>query len=122
MKDIIYILTIIALGVLLTMSVLKPNFFSWASGNSSSQLDKENERYQHEIDSLTKVIEKNNILVEESKKISQTFNDSIAVLNLKIIETDKKIASIKKDYNEKIKSISNFSSNDIERFITDRYK
>ena len=122
MKDLIYILIIIALGALLAMSVLKPDFFSWVPGSISSQLDKENAMHEHKIDSLSKVIERNNELVEESKKISQTFNDSIAVLNLKIVETDKKIASIKKDYNEKIKSISNFSSNDIERFITDRYK
>lgn len=122
MKDIIYVLTIIALCGLLILSVFKPDYFSWASGISNSKLDQENKQYQHEIDSLSKVISNNATLIQESIKRSESFNDSIIALNVKIAEADKKIATIKKDYNEKIKSINNFSSNDIERFITDRYK
>jgi septal ring factor EnvC (AmiA/AmiB activator) len=78
--------------------------------------------YQHTIDSLQKVMVNNEQLLTESRVRVAMLNDSINILATRIDSSQNKLATIKKEYNEKIKSIRDFSSNDIERFITDRYK
>ena len=51
-----------------------------------------------------------------------SLKDSLVVLNTQIDNNETKIKDLKKKYNEKVNSISSYSSNQLEDFLTDRYK
>ena len=51
-----------------------------------------------------------------------SLKDSLVVLNTQIDNNEIKIKDLKKKYNEKVNSISSYSSNQLEDFLTDRYK
>ena len=51
-----------------------------------------------------------------------SLKDSLVALNTQIDKNETKIKDLKKKYNEKVNSISSYSSNQLEDFLTDRYK
>ena len=51
-----------------------------------------------------------------------SLKDSLVALNTQIDNNESKIKDLKKKYNEKVNSISSYSSNQLEDFLTDRYK
>lgn len=74
------------------------------------------------IDSLRGII---NGLEANQLKYDATIaslKDSLVVLNTQIDKNETKIKDLKKKYNEKVNSISSYSSNQLEDFLTDRYK
>lgn len=48
--------------------------------------------------------------------------DSLVVLNSQIAVNENKIKDIRKKYNEKVNGVSNYSSNQLEEFLSGRYK
>lgn len=117
---------IIAAGVLIVLAaggyyLYKSNFLKCLF-TEDPMSDTSIKEYEQRIDSLQKVMINNEHLLTESRNRVALLNDSISALATRIDSSQKKLATIKKEYNEKIKSIRDFSSNDIERFITDRYK
>jgi len=74
------------------------------------------------LDSLRNVIkdlESNQAIYDSS--ISR-LQDSVAVLNTQLVINEGKIKDIRKKYNEKVNGVSNYSSNQLEEFLSGRYK
>lgn len=118
----------IAIGALIVLGLAAGGYYLYKSNflkclfSEDPMDDTRIKEYQHTIDSLQKVMLNNEQLLTDSRNRVAALNDSIGILSTRIDSSQKKLATIKKEYNEKIKSIRDFSSNDIERFITDRYK
>jgi len=90
--------------------------------NSKKSQDSIIEQNELKIDSLRKVI--SNLELNQFKYDSTILflNDSLIILNNKVVLNENKIKDLRKKYNEKIKNISNFSSAELEEFLTNRYK
>lgn len=74
------------------------------------------------LDSLRNVIkdlESNQAVYDSSIARLQ---DSLLVLNSKLVVNEGKIKDIRKKYNEKVNGVSDYSSNQLEEFLSGRYK
>lgn len=74
------------------------------------------------LDSLRNVIkdlESNQAIYDSSIARLQ---DSLVVLNSKLVVNEGKIKDIRKKYNEKVNGVSDYSSNQLEEFLSGRYK
>jgi len=98
----------------------------WQVGcNSKPQVPKEpktNAAYNKTVDSLKSLIA-DQVAVQQSydMKIS-ALNDSIYMLNAIIAQNKLTINQIKARRNEKVTAVSKFSSDDITKFLSNRYK
>lgn len=80
------------------------------------------EQNSHKIDSLrTAIINLENNQNKHNLVISN-LRDSMLLINNQLNKNELKIQKLRKDYNEKINSISNYSSTQLEEFFTNRYK
>jgi TolA-binding protein len=112
---------LIVIAVLLIIGLV-----TWQIGcNSKPQVPKEpksTDAYNKTVDSLKSLIA-DQVAVQQSydMQISQ-LNDSIVVLNEVIRKNELSLTKIKARKNEKIAAVSKYSSLDITKFLSDRYK
>jgi TolA-binding protein len=112
---------LIAIVILLVVGLV-----FWQIGcNSKPQVPKEpktNAAYNKTVDSLKSLIA-DQVAVQQSydMQISQ-LNDSIMILNEVIRKNELSLTKIKARKNEKVAAISKYSSLDITKFLSDRYK
>jgi len=108
------------IGIIL-MSIIFILYLNHITDSKKSQ-DSIIEQNELKIDSLRNVI--SNLELNQFKYDSTILflNDSLIILNDKVVLNENKIKDLRKKYNEKIKNISNFSSAELEEFLTNRYK
>lgn len=97
----------------------------WQVGCNKPQVPKEpktDAAYNKTVDSLKSLIA-DQIAVQQSydMQISQ-LNDSIMILNEVIRKNELSLTKIKTRKNEKVTAVSKFSSDDITKFLSNRYK
>jgi len=95
---------------------------SFPDNEKISEQDAVIEQNTAKIDSLRGVItglEANQLKYDAT---IASLKDSLVALNTQIDNNESKIKDLKKKYNEKVNSISSYSSNQLEDFLTDRYK
>jgi len=97
----------------------------WQVGCNKPQVPKEpktDAAYNKTVDSLKSLIA-DQVAVQQSydMQISQ-LNDSIVVLNEVIRKNELSLTKIKTRRNEKVTAVSKFSSLDITKFLSERYK
>jgi len=110
---------IILAGVVILWNM---GILSFPNNGKISEQDAVIEQNTAKIDSLRGVI---NGLEANQLKYDATIaslKDSLVALNTQIDNNESKIKDLKKKYNEKVNSISSYSSNQLEDFLTDRYK
>jgi TolA-binding protein len=112
---------LIVIAVLLIVGLV-----TWQIGcNSKPQVPKEpktNAAYNKTVDSLkTLIANQESVRQNYDVQISQ-LNDSIMILNEVIRTNQLTINQIKRRKNEKVTAVSKFSSLDITKFLSDRYK
>lgn len=114
--------TLITVAVLLVVGLV-----TWQIGcNSKPKVQQKEPKtdavYNKTVDSLKSLIA-DQVAVQQSydMQISQ-LNDSIVVLNTIIEKNQLTINQIKARKNEKVAAVSKFSSLDITKFLSDRYK
>ena len=75
-----------------------------------------------EIDSLREVIG----TLESNQKVYDStitrLNDSILVISSQLTVNQSKIKDLRKKYNEKVDNVSSYSSDQLEEFLSGRYK
>lgn len=112
--------------LILVVVLLVVGLVTWQVGcNSKPQVPKElksTDAYNKTVDSLKTLIA-DQVAVQQSydMQISQ-LNDSIVVLNKVIKKNELSLTKIKARKNEKVAAISKYSSLDITKFLSDRYK
>lgn len=112
------IVVVVILGILiLSLGVRKVLF-----DENETKLNNAVQNQQAMIDSLKSVL-------DSSAAVNKSLEDEITAMQYGMeqlnatIEQDKQIISnLKKRRNEKTAAVSNYSSNDIIKFLTDRYK
>lgn len=112
-KNIKIIITIVL--VLSLWVNIKTIFLSHSDNNYKQE-------YQKSLDSLNEIIniyEDKNILLDEKNTLLYKDIDS---LNNKIKNNNIQINQLKIYYDKKINDISNYNTNDITNYFTDRYK
>ena len=124
MKDILNKSNIIWVVVILVGAVILWNMgiLNFPNNGKISEQDTIIEQNTAKIDSLRGVItglEANQLKYDAT---IANLKDSLVVLNTQIDNNESKIKDLKKKYNEKVNSISSYSSNQLEDFLTDRYK
>ena len=124
MKDILNKSNIIWVVVILVGAVILWNMgiLNFPNNGKISEQDTIIEQNTAKIDSLRGVItglEANQLKYDAT---IASLKDSLVVLNTQIDNNESKIKDLKKKYNEKVNSISSYSSNQLEDFLTDRYK
>jgi len=95
---------------------------SFPNNEKISEQDAVIEQNTAKIDSLRGIItglEANQLKYDAT---IASLKDSLVALNTQIDNNESKIKDLKKKYNEKVNSISSYSSNQLEDFLTDRYK
>ena len=97
----------------------------WQVGCNKPQVPKEpktDAAYNKTVDSLKSLIA-DQVAVQQSydMQISQ-LNDSIMILNEVIRKNELSLTKIKTRRNEKVTAVSKFSSLDITKFLSERYK
>ena len=116
--NLIWVVIILAGAVILwNMGIL-----SFPDNGKISEQDAVIEQNTAKIDSLRGVItslEANQLKYDAT---IASLKDSLVVLNTQIDNNESKIKDLKKKYNEKVNNISSYSSNQLEDFLTDRYK
>jgi len=78
-------------------------------------------KLQKQVDSLSVVIQSHEAARDKYMQNIDSLNQSIAKLQYSIDSTQTVIDDLKEDYNETIETISNFNTNDISKFFTERY-
>jgi TolA-binding protein len=112
--------------LILVVVLLVVGLVTWQIGcNSKPQVPKEPKStaaYNKTVDSLKSLIA-DQVAVQQSydMQISQ-LNDSIVVLNEVIRKNELSLTKIKTRRNEKVTAVSKFSSLDITKFLSERYK
>lgn len=115
-------IALLIITVLFLLSLFWPSLFSWFNGGSGyTRQDAIIEEQKQTIDSLKGIMELNQALLTQSHERTQLYADSVVTLNKKINQNNAKIATIRKQYDEKIKSLINLNSNDIESYFSNRY-
>ena len=116
--NLIWVVIILAGAVILwNMGIL-----SFPDNEKISEQDAVIEQNTAKIDSLRGVItglEANQLKYDAT---IASLKDSLVTLNTQIDNNESKIKDLKKKYNEKVNNISSYSSNQLEDFLTDRYK
>ncbi len=112
--------TLIIVVVLLIVGLV-----TWQVGCNKPKVHKEpktDAAYNKTVDSLKSLIA-DQIAVQQSydMQISQ-LNDSIMILNEVIRKNELSLTKIKTRKNEKVIAVSKFSSDDITKFLSNRYK
>jgi len=123
-EDILNKTNLIWVAVILAGVVMLWNMgiLSFPDNGKISDQDAVIEQNTAKIDSLRGVItglEANQLKYDAT---IASLKDSLVVLNTQIDNNETKIKDLKKKYNEKVNSISSYSSNQLEDFLTDRYK
>ena len=109
---------IIGLFIFMVWPIKIPNI-SWGDSSKEQEIIKNNES---KIDSLKKIIESNKkIQIALDNKILN-YQDSISSLKNEIFNRENKIKELKKESNEIHSIVSKFSTSDINKFLSDRYK
>lgn len=80
------------------------------------------EKYYQKIDSLQVKIDSLTILNKELDKKIMESNQIILRIDDEINQVDKTINIVKKQTNEKVSNVDNFTYNDLEVFFANRYK
>jgi peptidoglycan hydrolase CwlO-like protein len=79
-------------------------------------------QYQHTIDSLnTSILNYRTTQLELDKKIAG-YELDIRRLDFQIDSAENKIIEIRNYYGERIKAVGRYSTDELDRFFTDRYK
>lgn len=123
-EDILNKTNLIWVAVILAGVVMLWNMgiLSFPDNGKISDQDAVIEQNTAKIDSLRGVItglEANQLKYDAT---IANLKDSLVVLNTQIDNNETKIKDLKKKYNEKVNSISSYSSNQLEDFLTDRFK
>lgn len=123
-EDILNKTNLIWVAVILVSVVMLWNMgiLSFPDNGKISDQDAVIEQNTAKIDSLRGVItglEANQLKYDAT---IASLKDSLVVLNTQIDNNETKIKDLKKKYNEKVNSISSYSSNQLEDFLTDRFK
>lgn len=123
-EDILNKTNLIWVAVILVSVVMLWNMgiLSFPDNGKISDQDVIIEQNTAKIDSLRGVItglEANQLKYDAT---IASLKDSLVVLNTQIDNNETKIKDLKKKYNEKVNSISSYSSNQLEDFLTDRFK
>lgn len=123
-EDILNKTNLIWVAVILAGVVMLWNMgiLSFPNNGKISDQDAVIEQNTAKIDSLRGVItglEANQLKYDAT---IASLKDSLVVLNTQIDNNETKIKDLKKKYNEKVNSISSYSSNQLEDFLTDRFK
>jgi len=123
-EDILNKTNLIWVAVILAGVVMLWNMgiLSFPDNGKISDQDAVIEQNTAKIDSLRGVItglEANQLKYDAT---IASLKDSLVVLNTQIDNNETKIKDLKKKYNEKVNSISSYSSNQLEDFLTDRFK
>ena len=123
-EDILNKTNLIWVAVILAGVVMLWNMgiLSFPDNGKISDQDAVIEQNTAKIDSLRGVItglEANQLKYDAT---IASLKDSLVLLNTQIDNNETKITDLKKKYNEKVNSISSYSSNQLEDFLTDRFK
>jgi peptidoglycan hydrolase CwlO-like protein len=78
-------------------------------------------KLQQKVDSLNIVIQSHEVARAKYLQNIDSLNQSITKLQYSIDSTQIVIDDLKEDYNETLENISNFNTNDISEFFTERY-
>lgn len=116
--NLIWVVIVLA-GVVILWNM---GILSFPNNGKISEQDAVIEQNTAKIDSLRGVItglEANQLKYDAT---IASLKDSLVVLNTQIDNNETKIKDLKKKYNEKVNSISSYSSNQLEDFLTDRFK
>lgn len=112
----------IVVVVILSILVLSLGIRKVMHDNQQAKADKTTKDQQMVIDSLSNAL-------DSSMAVNKSLEDEITAVHYSMeqlnatIEQDKQtISNLKKRRNEKTAAVSNYSSNDIIKFLTDRYK
>lgn len=112
----------IVVVVILSILVLSLGIRKVMHDNQQAKADKTAKDQQMVIDSLSNAL-------DSSMAVNKSLEDEITAVHYSMeqlnatIEQDKQtISNLKKRRNEKTAAVSNYSSNDIIKFLTDRYK
>lgn len=123
MKKYVHIVwVIILLGVLIMWWPFKiPKFFSfnWFNRNEETVIIENNQR---QLDSLKNIIDGHEKHQLELDNKLLRYEDSLLVFKSKIRERENKINELKKGSNEIHNIVAKFSTSDINKFLSDRYK
>lgn len=112
----------IVVVVILSILVLSLGIRKVMHDNQQAKADKTTKDQQMVIDSLSNAL-------DSSMAVNKSLEDEITAVHYSMeqlnatIEQDKQtISNLKKRRNEKTAAVSNYSSDDIIKFLTDRYK
>ena len=84
--------------------------------------DTNTEQYEHDIDSLKKIVQN---YEDENAQLGLRLNelqDEIYDLQSTVRRRENTIANLKKETNETINIVSRYTTSDIYKFLSDRYK
>jgi chromosome segregation ATPase len=110
---------IVLVGVIILWNM---GILSFPNNREISEQDAIIDQNTTRIDSLRGVITGLEVNQLKYDATISSLKDSLVVLNTQIDNNETKIKDLKKKYNEKVNSISSYSSNQLEDFLTDRYK
>ena len=116
---ILLIVLVLGLGVSWSFGWIKIPILESGKVDENEQLIESN---QLKIDSLRTVI---NNLQTNQKVYDSTFvrlKDSISVISTQLTVNQSKIKDLRKKYNEKVDNVSGYSSDQLEEFLSGRYK
>lgn len=90
--------------------------------NPNFNLNKENEVLNHKIDSLNNVIELSNVKIKNYTLKIDSLTGTLKELDNELNQNKTKLTKLKKDYEKKLTSIDNASTNELVQFFSERYK
>ena len=74
-----------------------------------------------QIDSLQNSIEENKLVIESYDETIKTIKDSIVKLNRRVVNNNKQIENLNKEYDQKLDSITNLYSSELQNYVSNRY-
>jgi len=112
----------IVVVVILSILVLSLGIRKVMHDNQQAKADKTAQDQQMVIDSLNNALDSSIAVTKSLEDEITAVHYSMEQLNATIEQDKQTISNLKKRRNEKTAAVSNYSSNDIIKFLTDRYK
>ena len=92
----------------------------YALVNFRTQSSYENLNVQ--IDSLQHSIEENQLIIESYDETIKVIKDSIQRLDRRVVNNNKQIENLNKEYDKKLDSVTNLYSSELQDYVSNRYR
>jgi len=108
-------------SIIVILLLVRPNWFNGILSKLSEGSELVDDDHSKQVDSLKNVIK---MYREDETELNATvtdLNSKIEDLKYTIRRRENTIATLKKETNERINTVSKFTSSDIYKFLSDRY-